>query len=182
MGGGAADLAKELRAITEELRSFGSGMREAANALPGVGFAANETAKSLRSFTRDVGFGMVEDTIKFGSQYAGTAFESNALRAAASIPTDPFQAGRIERPIEAAFGRLGGITGPIARAGGEVDMDTRKGLANLLYDQERRAELDNMQNDWLQGKFAQRKIDRSGVFEGVPGYDMMRRWFGVNVR
>lgn len=181
-GAGGEDIAKELRAIAEELRSFGSGLKDAANALPGVGFAANTAAKSLTSFSRDIGFGVAEDTMKFGSQYAGTAFESNALRAAAALPTDPFGAGRYERPIEAAFNRLGGITGPIARAGGDVDMDTRKQMASLLYDQERRAELDNMQNDWLQGKFAQKKVGDSGIFEGVPGYDMLRRWFGVSVR
>ena len=61
-------------------------------------------------------------------------------------------------------------------------MDTRKRLASLLYDQERRGELDDMSNDWLQGKFSQKKVDRSGIFDNVPGYDMLRRWFGVSVR
>jgi len=177
-----AELTRALREITDDLRSFGGNLRDAANALPGVGFAANTAAKSLRTFSRDVGFGVAEDTFRFGTQYANTAFESNALRAASNIPTDPLQAGRVQRPIDEAFARLGGITGPIARAGGGMDMETKEKLANLLYDQGRRGELDSMENDWLKGKFTEKKIDANSVFAGIPGYDMLRRWFGVNVR
>lgn len=167
-GNGLRDLNKELRGLV--------------GTIPLVGFAFNTAIKSIERSVHDVAFGTGEDVLKFGTAYGATAFESNALRAATALPMDPFGASRFQQPIEAAFNRLGGITGPIARAGGDVDMETRQQLANLLYDQERRAYWDNYQNDWIQGKFAQRKIERSGIFEGVPGYDMLRRWFGVNTR
>lgn len=182
LGGGSADIARELKVIADEIRNFGGGLREAANALPGVGFAANTAAKSLTTFARDVGFGVGEDVMRFGTSFGGTALESNMLRAASSIPMDPFGAKRFEEPIEQAHNRLSGITGPIARAGGHVDMETKKQLEGMLYDQERRAYLDNMENDWLQGKMAERKSRAAGIFDGVPGIDSLRKWFGVSVR
>jgi|CXWL01.1.fsa_nt_gi hypothetical protein len=175
-------MVRELREITESIRSFGGGLKDAANALPGVGFAANAVVKTLKSLAGDVLGGAAGDVVRFGTGYGGTAWDSNALRGAANLPFDPFQAGRYQQPIEAAFNRLGGITGPIARAGGEVDTETREKLAGLLYNQERRAYWDNYENDFLQGKMAERKVKANGVFDGVPGYDMLRRWFGVNVR
>lgn len=195
-GGSAQDIVRELRTLTDEIRNFGGGLREAANALPGVGFAANTAAKSLQTFARDVGFGFAEDTFRFGTSYAGTAFDSNLLRAAAAIPTDPLDAARTQNPIENAFNRLGGITGPIARAGGHVDMDVKKQLANLLHRQEYDAGLDALENQWLQGKFAQSKLAGRGGLSGMWGVsaedfgaalkseagDVLRRWFGVNVR
>ena len=58
------------------------------------------------------------------------------------------------------------------------------------------AGLDALENQWLQGKFAQSKLDGRGGLSGMWGVsaedfgaalkseagDVLRRWFGVNVR
>lgn len=195
MGGGGRqgveEFAKALKDALDDIRAIGLGAGRAAKnlgELTGATFAANTAMLAIQRFGRDVAFGTIEDTIRHGPQHLQAAIAANSLRAMAALPLDPFQAGELQRPIEAAGNRLSGITGPIARAGGQVDAGTKQQLLELLFGQERRAELDAKENSKLQNELAAREVERGGggfgSFRGIPSNPaaFFLRMFGVSMR
>jgi hypothetical protein len=189
--GASEEFARALREALEDIRSFGFGIARAGRGLgefSGATFAASTAMLSAQRFVRDAAFGTIEDTLRHGTGHFGGAVRANALRAMSNIPFDPFQAGEIERPLEAAGSRLSGITGPIARAGGRVDVATKSALFDLLHAQEQRAELDAKENARLQNEKSSAEIERagggSGAFLGIPANPaaFFLRIFGLSMR
>lgn len=185
------EFGKALKDVVDDLRALALGAGRAGKGLAeftGASFAANTAMLAIQKMGRDIAFGTGEDVLRHGAGQFNNALNSNTLRALSGLPMDPFQAGELQRPIEASFNRLSGITGPIARAGGNVDDATRSQLADLLYDQERRAELDKKRNDALQLDFTSREIERrgggQGSFMGIPSNPaaFFMRLFGMSAR
>lgn len=194
MGGGRGsveEFGKALRDTLDDIRMLGLGAGRAGRGLlelTGTSFALNTAMLAGQRFARDVAFGTGEDVLRFGPGQFQNALTSNALRAAAAIPMDPLQAGSLQRPIEASGNRLSGITGPIARAGGEVSDETRRELLAFLGRQEFAAERDARRNAELQLEFSGEAVNRAGggqgAFMSMPSNPaaFFMRMFGVSAR
>lgn len=197
MGGGRGsveEFGKALRDTLDDIRMLGLGAGRAGRGLlelTGTSFALNTAMLAGQRFARDVAFGTGEDVLRFGPGQFQNALTSNALRAAAAVPMDPLQAGSLQRPIEQTFNRLGGITGPIARATGSGDAvseETRRELVGFLKRQEFAAERDALRNQNLQLEFTGEEVQRRGggpgSFMGMPSNPaaFFMRMFGVSAR
>lgn len=188
---GIEDFGKALKDAVDDIRLLALGAGRAGRGLAeltGATFAANTAMLAVQRGIRDVAFGTIEDTLRFGSGEAGRAFAANGLRAAAALPFDPLQAGVLQRPIEQAGNRLAGILGPWARAGGEATDEQAEEAYRYLLRQEKMGERASGQAKRIQNKVAAEEIDKAGggngAFMGLPtnpaAYFM--RMFGMTGR
>lgn len=105
-----------------------------------VGGVAKAAGKGLKDF----GLGVAQDAINFGTDFAGKGVAGQAVRAGSRLPLIGDVFDQAQAPLEAAAGRVLGITGAIARAGGQVTQELRQQLAGQFLPQELRAKKEEL--------------------------------------
>ena len=141
--GGIDDFTTAIREVVEDLKSFDGALKIAGQGVKGmasqtVGFAANATVKRAKRFARDVAFRALDRQATYGGNFYNN-FMAGTMEAMSKVPILGSAFAHEVQPIQKAAQRTLGITGAVARAGGEISPDMREALNKEFLAQEQRA-------------------------------------------
>jgi len=142
-------LRQALERIVDDLEGFATsvegatrGLRRSADAVTGglAGFGINTVSKGLKDFNKGVAVQSISDFITFkGDVSFKDTFQAAVKKQLGDLP---FVGGAFRqevKPFESAAQRTIGVTGAIARAGGQVDPQLREAIFSRFTAQEQAA-------------------------------------------